>query len=98
MWYASPVLKLHDDGPCIAFFIYHVFIALLLLCYIQACIYVELRDACVGMGIVLPGVCGVEIGRIRRFGYFGGGDLRDACVWMGIVLPQCIPAFTVFGA
>jgi hypothetical protein len=47
---------MHDDEPCTTFFNYHV-----LDCpYISVYIYVELRDACVGMGIVVLGVRGVK--------------------------------------
>jgi hypothetical protein len=38
-----------------------------------------LHDACVGMGIVVLGVCvcgGGGTDRRRRFGYFGGGELE----------------------
>jgi hypothetical protein len=63
------------------------------------CICTELRDACVGMGIVILGVHGVKTGRRRRFGYFGGGELEttDLGSEMGVhslVYPHC----TVFGA
>jgi hypothetical protein len=61
--------------------------------------YAELRDACVGMGIVVLGVCGVKTGRRRRFGYFGGVSSRQP-IWdrgQGCT-PQCTPTVTVFGA
>jgi hypothetical protein len=61
-----------------------------------------LHVACVGMGIVVLGVCWVKIGRRRRFGYFGGrgrgggGEFQTTdprgCT------PQCAPTFTAFGA
>jgi hypothetical protein len=43
-------------------------IVLLLYMFIKVCIYAELRDACVGMGIVVLGVSGIKTGRRRRFG------------------------------
>jgi hypothetical protein len=62
--------------------------------FMRACIYAELRDACVGMGIVDLGVCGVKTGRRRRFGYFGGGELETTDLGSGIgvhssVYPSC---------
>jgi hypothetical protein len=61
---------------------------------IRACLYAELRDPCVGMGIVDLGVCGVKTGRRRRFGYFGGGELETTNLGSGIgvhssVYPSC---------
>jgi hypothetical protein len=60
----------------------------------RVCIYAELRDACVGMGVVVLGVCGVKIGRRRRFGYFGGGELKTTDLGLGTgvhssVYPYC---------
>jgi hypothetical protein len=52
--------------------------------FIYACICAELRDACVGMGIVVLGVCGVKTGRRRRFGYFGEGELETTDLGSGI--------------
>jgi hypothetical protein len=48
--------------------------------------YAELRDTCVGMGIVVLGVSGVKTSRRRRFGYFGGGELEttDLGSWIGM--------------
>jgi hypothetical protein len=62
--------------------------------FMRACIYTELRDACVGMGIVVLGVCGVKTGRRRHFGYFGGGELETIDLGSGIgvhasVYPSC---------
>jgi hypothetical protein len=62
--------------------------------FMRACIYAELRDACVGMGIVVLGVCGVKPSRRRRFGYFGGGELETTDLGSGIgvhssVYPSC---------
>jgi hypothetical protein len=62
--------------------------------FMRECIYAELRDACVGMGIVGLGVCGVKTGRRRRFGYFGGGKLETTDLGSGIgvhslVYPSC---------
>jgi hypothetical protein len=48
------------------------------------CIYTELRDACVGLGIVVLGVCGVKPGRRRRFGCFGGGELETTDLGSGM--------------
>jgi hypothetical protein len=50
------------------------------------CICTEIRDACVGMGIVVLGVCGVKIGRRRRFGYFGGGELEATDLRSGMMV------------
>jgi hypothetical protein len=57
--------------------------------FIRVYIYAELRDACVGMGILVLGVCGVKPGRRRRFGYFGGGELEttDLGLRMGVHSP-----------
>jgi hypothetical protein len=65
------------------------------------CIYAELRDACVGMGIVVLGVCGAKTGRRRRFGYLGGGELETTDLGSGIgvhssVQPSCY-GFRRFG-
>jgi hypothetical protein len=62
--------------------------------FVRACIYAELRDACVGMGIVDLGVCGVKTDKRRRFGYFGGGELEttDLGSVIGVhssVYPSC---------
>jgi hypothetical protein len=74
-------------------------IVLLLYMFICVYIYAELRDACVGIGIVLLGTCGVKTARRRRFGYFGGGDLETTDLGSGMgCTPQSIPTFTVFGA
>jgi hypothetical protein len=63
------------------------------------CIYAELRDACVGMGIVVLSVSGVKTGMRRRFGYFGGGELETTDLASGWgYTPQCVPTCTVFGA
>jgi hypothetical protein len=59
-------------------------IVLLLYMFIKACIYAELCDACVGMGIVVLGVSGIKTGRRRRFGYFGGGELETTDLGSGI--------------
>jgi adenylosuccinate synthase len=52
------------------------------------CICAELRDACVGMGIVVLGVSGVKTGRRRRFGYFDGGELKTTDLGSGM---RCTP-------
>jgi hypothetical protein len=44
----------------------------------------ELRDACVGLGIVDLGVSGVKTGRKRRFGYFSGGELETTDLGSGL--------------
>jgi hypothetical protein len=59
-------------------------IVLLLYMFICVYIYAELRDACVGIGIVLLGTCGVKTARRRRFGYFGGGDLETTDLGSGM--------------
>jgi hypothetical protein len=63
------------------------------------CICVELRDACVGMRIVVLGVSGVKTGRRRRFGYFGGGELETTDLRSGMGMHSSpYSHFTVFGA
>jgi hypothetical protein len=62
--------------------------------FMRVFIYAELRDACVGMGIVDLGVCGVKTGKRRRFGYFGRGELETTDLGSGIgvhssVYPSC---------
>ncbi len=86
---------MHVDEPCTAsLFILSLIALLLLYMFMRACIYAELRDACVGMGIVVLGVSGIKTGRRRRFGYFGGGELETTDLGSGIgvhssVHPYC---------
>jgi hypothetical protein len=73
-------------------------IVLLLYMFIKVCIYAELRDACVGMGIVVLGVSGIKTGRRRRFGYFGGGELETTNLGSGIGVHSSVyPYLTVLG-
>jgi hypothetical protein len=51
--------------------------------YMYACIYAELHDACVGMGIVVFSVSGVKTDRRRHFGYFGRGELETTDLGSG---------------
>jgi hypothetical protein len=67
-------------------------ISLLLLCYIYACIYAELRDAGDGMGIVVLSVCGVKTGKRRRFGYLGGGELETTDLGSGMRVHSLVNA------
>ena len=63
------------------------------------CIYAELRDACVGMGIVVLGVSGIKPAGEGVLGTLAGVSSKQP-IWdrgWGCT-PQCIPAFTVFGA
>jgi hypothetical protein len=86
---------MHVDEPCTAsLFTLSLIVLLLLYMFMWACMCAELRDACVGMGIVVLGVCGVKTGRRRRFGYFGGGELETTDLGSGIgvhssVHPSC---------
>jgi hypothetical protein len=68
---------MHVDEPCTAFFNYIVLDCPTTICIYISVIYVELCDACVGMGIVVLGVCGVKTGRRRCFGYFDGVTLKQ---------------------
>jgi hypothetical protein len=67
--------------------------------FIRACIYAELRDACVGMGIVVLGVCGVKTAGEGVLGTLAGVSSKQP-IWdrgQGCT-PQCTPIVTVFGA
>jgi hypothetical protein len=86
---------MHVDEPCTAsLFALSLIVLLLLYMFMWASMCAELRDACVGMGIVVLGVRGVKTGRRRRFGYFGGGELETTDLGSGIwvhssVHPSC---------
>jgi hypothetical protein len=66
---------MHDDEPCTTFFNYPVLDALLL--YICVCLCVELRDACVGMRIVVLGVRGVKSAGEGVLGTLAGVSLKQ---------------------
>jgi hypothetical protein len=72
-------------------------IVLLLYMFISVYIYVELCDACVGMVIVVLGVCCVKIGKRRRFGYLCGGELETTDLRSGMgVYSSVYPHFYGF--
>jgi hypothetical protein len=48
------------------------------------CIYVELRDACVGMGIVVLGVSGIKRQDKAFLGTLAGGELKTTDLGSGI--------------
>jgi hypothetical protein len=63
------------------------------------CIYAELRDACVGMGILVLGVSGIKPVGEGDFGYFGGGELETTDHGSGIGVHSLVyPYLTFFGA
>jgi hypothetical protein len=71
---------------------------LLYICLL-ACIYAELRDACVRMGIVVLGVCGGKPAREGVLGTLAGVSSKQPIWdWGRDCTPQCIPTFTIFGA
>jgi hypothetical protein len=51
---------------------------------LQECIYTELRDACVGVGIVVLGMSGIKPAGEGIFGYFGRGELETTDLGSGI--------------
>jgi hypothetical protein len=64
---------------------------------LQACIYVELHDACVGIGIVVLGVSVIKTDMRRRFGYFGWGELETTDLGSGIGVHSSVyPYFDAF--
>jgi hypothetical protein len=65
----------------------------------RACIYAELLDACVGMGIVVLGVCVVKLAGEGVLGTLAGVSSKQP-IWdrgQGCT-PQCTPTVTVFEA
>jgi hypothetical protein len=50
------------------------------------CIYVELRDACVGMGIVVLGVSGIKRQDKAFLGTLAGGELKTTDLGSGIAV------------
>jgi hypothetical protein len=60
------------------------------------CIHAELRDACVGMGIVVLLHEWGKTDRRRHFGYFGGGELETTDLGSGIGVHSSVyPYLTV---
>jgi hypothetical protein len=47
------------------------------------CIYADLCNACVGIGIVVLGVSGIKPIGEGIFGYFGGGELETTDLGRG---------------
>jgi hypothetical protein len=85
-----------DDEPCTAYFYYPVLDCPTTPIYVYNA---ELRVACVGMGIVVFGVCGIKPAGEGDLGTLAGVSSRQPIWDRGLgCTPQCIPTFTDFGA
>jgi hypothetical protein len=91
---------MHVDEPCTAYFNYLVLdCPTTIYVFISVYIYAMLRNACVGVGIVVLGVSGIKPAGEGVFGTLAGMISKQP-IWdrgWGYT-PQRVPTLTVFGA